>query len=443
MKINRRKFIAILGLATTSVIAEGHFPARAVSKMPEGETPGRPLPPWKAGELDFHIISTGRGEQAFVIMPDGTSMLIDAGDYNNPEGMMAAPVPDTFLRPGEYIANYVKAVNPNGENVDYLMVSHFHNDHTGDTTRPGLPVVKGPLSEYICCGIMEAGQQLKFAKVFDRGYPDYNYPLLVNDPDVDNQRKFYANKHAEYGLQQEKFDVGRLNQIKMVHGGAAPAKFAIQNIAANGEVWTGKDMATRKLYDLDPRNPGFGENENIKSLVIRIDYGPFSLYTGGDFNGNLYSGDGDRTLAVEDEAAEAIGPVDVAKTNHHCCGGTFPPKFLKTLDARHYLIGCWDYWHLNPEVMDRVYRLGRYNGEPQVFTTYRYYTYDKNFGDCEWMRDLAPEFGHIVVRVAPGGKTYDIYVLSDRDESRRIIAHYGPFKSGKHQKLENNEVNQL
>jgi hypothetical protein len=38
------------------------------------------LPPWTAGYLYIHHISTGRGNAAYVVMPDGTTMLIDAGE---------------------------------------------------------------------------------------------------------------------------------------------------------------------------------------------------------------------------------------------------------------------------------------------------------------------------------------------------------------------------
>jgi len=37
---------------------------------------------WHEGEMDLHHIYTGRGESNFMIFPDGTSMLVDAGDYD-------------------------------------------------------------------------------------------------------------------------------------------------------------------------------------------------------------------------------------------------------------------------------------------------------------------------------------------------------------------------
>ena len=39
----------------------------------------RALPPWTRGTLDIHQISTGRGNAALIVFPDGTTMVVDAG----------------------------------------------------------------------------------------------------------------------------------------------------------------------------------------------------------------------------------------------------------------------------------------------------------------------------------------------------------------------------
>ena len=47
---------------------------------------GSPLPPWQTGTLDIHVINTGRGDAALLILPDGTTMQFDAGDGGAPVG---------------------------------------------------------------------------------------------------------------------------------------------------------------------------------------------------------------------------------------------------------------------------------------------------------------------------------------------------------------------
>ena len=46
--------------------------------LAQGEI-GAPLPAWAPGMLDIHQISTGRGNAALFVLPDGTTLLVDAG----------------------------------------------------------------------------------------------------------------------------------------------------------------------------------------------------------------------------------------------------------------------------------------------------------------------------------------------------------------------------
>ena len=41
---------------------------------------GREIAPWQPGTLDIHQISLGRGNAALYILPDGTTLLVDAGE---------------------------------------------------------------------------------------------------------------------------------------------------------------------------------------------------------------------------------------------------------------------------------------------------------------------------------------------------------------------------
>ena len=390
-----------------------------------------PLPAWQEGEMEYHVICTGRGESLFLIMPDGTSMLIDAGDWNDAWDELAPAMPDERYRAGEYIRRYIRKVNPNDDEVDYLMVSHFHNDHTGDTTVRGLPRTKGKEKDYVLCGIMEVGQEVKFAKEFDRGYPSYSYPIPINDPDVDNLRAFLADQAKSNGLVQEEFKVGELNQIHMTKQPDKYPDFSIRNLAANGEIWQGEGKGTLKGYDLNKKNKTGGQNENTKSLAVRIDYGPFSLYTGGDLTGSVLN-EKDEWINLENMTGRVCGPVDVAKLNHHGYRGSTSAEYVKSLDAKNYLIPAWDYWHIQPSVMTNIYEGGQFEGHPMVYSTHVFYNHRKEFGKEPWFRVVNPEFGHIVVKVDKGGETYRIFVVDATDEEMNVICEAGPFKSGKH-----------
>ena len=149
---------------------------------------GEPYRGWKSGELDIHHIYTGRGEASFLILPDATTMLIDVGDHDptvEQYALMTEALPDRQRRAGEYVARYVERVNPEGKSVDYLMLSHFHNDHMGTAAEPAtMTTDRNP--NYYLTGIAEPGEFLRFDMLYDRGYPDYNYPFPINDKHVDN-----------------------------------------------------------------------------------------------------------------------------------------------------------------------------------------------------------------------------------------------------------------
>ena len=118
------------------------------------------FPAWQKGELEIHQIYTGRGESSFLIFPDGTTMLIDAGDYDPKDyPQMGELLPDTSRRAGEWIARYVQRVNPHKARVDYLMISHFHSDHIGDVQNVA-PHTIGRHPDYILTGIAETGESV-------------------------------------------------------------------------------------------------------------------------------------------------------------------------------------------------------------------------------------------------------------------------------------------
>ena len=160
---------------------------------------GEPYRGWQEGEMDIHHIYTGNGEANFLILPDATTMLIDAGDYD-PDfkdfPYMNKPMPNKSRRPGEWIARYIQRVNPNKQQVDYLMLSHFHDDHMGSIDSNG-KMTTGRNPDYKLVGLAEVGEWFTFETSFDRGYPTYNYPTQIKDAHTDNYLAF-LKLHAEH-----------------------------------------------------------------------------------------------------------------------------------------------------------------------------------------------------------------------------------------------------
>src|SRR5918995_432400 len=88
----------------------------------DAQTVGAALPLWTAGTLDIHHINTGRGNATFFRLPDGTTMLVDAGDGGPPPPRGTPPRPDASQPPAEWIARYVRAMG--ATQIDYGYLTH-------------------------------------------------------------------------------------------------------------------------------------------------------------------------------------------------------------------------------------------------------------------------------------------------------------------------------
>jgi len=75
--------------------------------LAHSQTAGGPLPAWTEGTLDIHHISTGSGNSAFFVFPDGTTLLVDAGALGRRTERHVAPRPDDSRGVGEWIARFI------------------------------------------------------------------------------------------------------------------------------------------------------------------------------------------------------------------------------------------------------------------------------------------------------------------------------------------------
>ena len=360
---------------------------------------------WSPGTLDIHQINTGRGNAAFLMLPDGTTLLIDAGDGGNPPPRGTAPKPDASRTPAEWIARYVRAVGAN--EIDYGMLTHFHNDHMG--------------------AMPEVMKAIPIRTMLDRAWPDYDYPSPDHGEfkrsDFVAYRELLGRKQAK----GERFVPGRADQIVLQRDRAKYPQFHVQNVLANGEVWTGKGSATRRLFpDLANVPQADWPTENMSSLAIRLSYGKFDYYSGGDIPGRPRPGY-PQWHDVETAVAAVVGPVEAAVVNHHGNRDSTNAAFVSALRPRLWIIPVWSSDHPGHDVLDRMLSERLYPGARDVLATNMI---DANRIVIGPMLDrLASAQGHIVLRVAAGGDNYQVFILDDTAETFRVIKTLGPFKS--------------
>ena len=114
---------------------------------------GQVLPAWSEGELDIHTISTGRGECLFFILPDGTTMVVDAGEFSREPSDYKNVIqrPNASVRPTQVYADYITHFMPKGRSgLDYMHISHFHMDHMGNLEKE---YVKDASGTYTLAGV--------------------------------------------------------------------------------------------------------------------------------------------------------------------------------------------------------------------------------------------------------------------------------------------------
>jgi beta-lactamase superfamily II metal-dependent hydrolase len=407
---------------------------------------GQPLPHWKEGYLDIHHINTGHGDAAFYIFPDGTTMLLDAGEMDPTSERVNSPRnaklhPNASKKAHEWIVDYIKQFHPLGQNatLHYAVITHFHDDHFGSFYKGAKRSSKG---DYYLSGITGVGEHVRIMKLLDRGYPEYDYPIawksdsvrtfMLASPDREKYYQAMANywtfteSQSKLGMKAERFKAGTNEQIVLTKARSRFGNFKVQNIKSNGQIWSGNGTEVSEYFP--PLAPGsYVPGENQLSLALRIDYGVFRYYTGGDCPGIADLG-APKWNDVETAMSAAIGEVDVAVMDHHGNRDAHNEFNVKTLKPRVWIQQTWSSDHPGHEVLRRVTSTYLYPGPRDLFATNMLEANKLVIGPSLEKAYKSMD-GHILVRVEPGGDKYHVIILNDENEKREVIKVHGPYES--------------
>jgi hypothetical protein len=415
--MNRRSFLR--GSLVALAVEQMSHPAVQVLAMQT--TSEAALEPWKPGYLEIHQLATNRGNSALLIFPDGTTMMVDAGALYGTNPYLSEPRPSASRRPGEWIGRYVqrrlKPASLNG--IDFFMLTHLHADHLGAVPPNATASAEG----YVATGVSDVASIVPIRQFVDRAWPDYSYPSPAN---ADFQQNYQAFLHAKQksGAKVERFRVGARDQFHLLHDVRSYPSFEVRNLAANGEVWTGQgELTTKRFPDLASLKPEDYPSENCCSAAIRLRYGRFGYYTGGDLPCDTNYGR-DPWRDIETPVAQACGPVSVAVTNHHGYFNADGPEYVRALRSQVFVIPAWDSAHPTVNVLNTLFSKAIYSAPRDVFATL---VKEENRIANKKTDDLRSRNGHVVVRVDPGGSTFRVHVLSNEDESDHVVANFGPY----------------
>ena len=167
--------------------------------------------------------------------------------------------------------------------------------------------------------------------------------------------------------------------------------------------------------------------ENPLCLALKISYGDFDYFTGGDLTGAQELGE-PYWFDVETPVAKGVGEVDVLTLNHHGNRDATNANFLKALRPRVIVQQSWISDHPGGEVLHRIISRHLYPGPRDIFATNILEETKVAIGP--WLTNAYKGMqGHIVVRVLPGGAEYYVYILDDTSEQLSMTAVHGPYRS--------------
>ena len=275
----------------------------------------RPPPP-SGKELRVHILDVGpvNGDSILIQSPEGKSILIDAGDTSRAKNVVDA------------LKRY------NIQQLDYFIVTHPHPDHMG--------------------GAAEVLKTVKVLNVIDNGQPPSIPPDLLPKPAAKPKGQPKPTPTPAKGRQPAR--------QKTIISFYDDYKEALKNSGANyatAQAGTKFDIGGGALLTvLGPTEPLFtkeqmktgGNEPNANSVVVRVDYGSFSMLLTGDAEEQT-----EHRMLSKDANVEA----KVLKVGHHGSKYASAGDFLQRVKPQIAIISCgeWNrYGHPAQGVLDRL-----------------------------------------------------------------------------------------
>lgn len=227
-----------------------------------------------ARTLDVYFVDVEGGQATLFIMPDGETLLFDAG---YPGQGKSDPTPGDARNARDPQRILAAAKDANISRIDYLLISHFHTDHFG--------------------GTMELAELIPIGTIIDRGTGTLESPVKPS----------MRNLLDAYETVREQQDI-----LTPVVGERLPLDgVEITVVSSGGEILEsqGEKTATPIAACDRPVLTAGVPTENQRSLGILLRYGEFRFLDLGDLGG--------QTLSDLVCPGNRIGSIDVYLVPHH------------------------------------------------------------------------------------------------------------------------------
>ena len=264
------------------------------------------------GELQVHVLDVGpiEGDSILIISPAGKSVLVDAGD----------------LGKGKVVLDALKRYKV--EHLDYFIATHPHPDHIGGAAE----VLKAMKTDLVIDnGVDLSTPQPATATNQGKSKTAKAPPPPVSTKKGKSPTSFfddYKDAVKQNGAQSERAQVGKKYDL----GGGA-----ILSVLAPSE----------PFFTRDQMKAG-GNDTNANSIVLRLDYGDFSM---------LFMGDAEAQTEQRLLSKNVDLKANVVKIAHHGSKYATTEAFVKRVQPEAAIIsdGAWNrYGHPAQAVLDRL-----------------------------------------------------------------------------------------
>jgi competence protein ComEC len=285
-------------------------------------------PPASGKEMQVHVLDVGQGDSILIVSPESKVVLIDAGDQTK----------------GKAVVEALKRYNI--QQIDYLIATHAHPDHIG-----GMDDV------------------LKNVKVLNVLHNDIPPPEVAENEAKANQDQTASKQGkkstatAQAKAPAPKKPAGKTTELPTVK---AYNEFR-ETVKQSGAQFTKVEPDQKIdlgggaiLTVLAPQPPPFtkeqmkagGNEPNANSIVMRLDYGEFSMLLAGDAEAQTE----DRLTNKDMNLAATI-----LKVAHHGSKYASSENFLKRVKPEAAIISTGEfnrYGHPAPAVLERLKAAG-------------------------------------------------------------------------------------
>ena len=399
--------VALLCTACSNNPKQNEQPTKTNTKAKVGQT----LPAWSEGYLDIHFINTSRGECCFYILPDGTTLLVDAGEIASSDEAIPQR-PNDLIRPYVAYANYIKHFMPAGKSaIDYCSPSHFHIDHIGGED----VVTESAAAGYRKAGLLALYDRVPYNHILDRAYPAYTED--ENTPAIEGQLAQDWATFVTWGVKEGKFTAERFTpgkeQIVLQHNAETYRDFTLLNICANGFVVCKNSDGSLGITGKKPASGG-----NSSSCGFHISYGEFDYIACGDLTSTPQN-----LVALYFRDFIGNGHLDAFKCHHHLASNSWGTDMKNCkFDPRVVIDHCFSSVKPHPdklaEILPIIEDFFATNIHPDI-----------NTANKELISKISGYNGHIVLRVSPKGENFCVYMLDDNNFNYTVTSIHGPYKS--------------